>query len=324
MVFRLSGSLFRTTKREPHLDRVSILGQSALYNAILCTSQREPSAAIACKPSADLASATLPAVECIIVASITAFAVMTNRSQHPSISAERPGMRVRISHHDIHLAHILVMTKDILHDGRQYLILLLLACPVIEQGGTPTLEPFVYTPGFAVGHDLGFEASNIQLPLFPGFEVEELLEARIGARDTPRRAQHAISGKGPRSCFKDLRKPGKRAATRQIRSWETMRAATRRRAASSLFPARACHCYTSCFAAAMDTFPRVWGIRRWKNLRSTRGKHSQLQQSFSTGTLTSNLFGDSRTASTSIPEAWLKVDIKVVTTLLVWSSESSI
>jgi hypothetical protein len=79
-----------------------------------------------------------------------------------------------------------MFANGVLHERVPYLLLLFLVCCIILEDDAPALQPSVVTPGVAVGHDLAFEAFDIQLPPFVGFEVEVFLQTRVGARDTPR------------------------------------------------------------------------------------------------------------------------------------------
>ena len=106
-----------------------------------------------------------------------------------------------------------MFANGVLHERVPYLLLLFLVCCIILEDDAPALQPSVVTPGVAVGHDLAFEAFDIQLPPFVGFEVEVFFKTRVGARDTPRRGQATIQRETSGSLFEDLRKPGERAVT---------------------------------------------------------------------------------------------------------------
>jgi hypothetical protein len=79
----------------------------------------------------DLALATRYTMPRIVVANVTVFAVSAFDPRYPLISAERPNMRVRFLHHDLHVTGSLAFAKGILHERHPIFFLLLLICGVV-------------------------------------------------------------------------------------------------------------------------------------------------------------------------------------------------
>lgn len=111
----------------------------------------------------DFAPVAISTVPRIIVADVTVFAVSTFDPQYPSIPAERPNVRVRTLHHYLHLTLILAFAKGIFHEGRPCLFFLSLFTCVVKEPKTQGLQICIGAPGFAVRHELGLEAFDVQL-----------------------------------------------------------------------------------------------------------------------------------------------------------------